>query len=87
MSDPENPSLRPILLRFSADSMLIMQLVARDEEFRSLVEDYILTTNTLRRLKHQTPRNLAAIVEYKAILQELDDELSTYLSRWRGAEL
>jgi hypothetical protein len=89
MSDPKNPSssLRPILLRFAADSLLITQLVAEDEGFRSLVEDCILTLNTLRKLKHQMPRNQSVITEYESILQDLEHELNISLSRWREAKL
>lgn len=85
MSDQENPSpsLRPILSRFAADSVAIMKLVGEDEGFRSLVEDYILTLNTLRRLRHQTPPNRSTIAEYASILRDLEAEVTTYLSRRR----
>jgi hypothetical protein len=76
--------LTPILVRFAADSALITQMVAEDEGFRCLIEDCVLAHNTLRRLKHQKPRNQATITEYETILQDLEDEVSINLSRRRG---
>ena len=78
-------SLTPILLRFAADSALIRRLVAEDEGFRSLVEDYILTLNTLRRLKNLKPAKQNAITEYTSVLQDLEQEITTCLSRSRNA--
>jgi hypothetical protein len=78
--DDPIPSIMPILLRFSGKSAMIRRLVAEDEGFRCLAEDYLLAHNTLRRLENQPSGNTDRIAEYKAILRDLEDDIDKFLT-------
>jgi hypothetical protein len=77
----------PILLRFASESAIIRRLVVKDEAFRCLAEDYLLAHNTLIHMQKQMPSKTETIEEYAMILQDLEGEISNYLTRSRGGSL
>lgn len=89
MADPESPlhSIMPVLLRFPSESASIRRLVVEDEAFRCLAEDYLLANNTLHHLQKQRPSKTETIEEYAMILQDLEAEISKFLTRTRGGSL
>jgi hypothetical protein len=75
------PAGRPIditqtVRRFPEDADLVARLVAEDETFRTICEDYNLALMTLHGLEaqHQT-RDSAAIADYRALILELEREI------------
>ncbi len=86
MTEPEDSlhSLMPILRRFPSESARIRQLAQDDEHFRCLLEDYILSRNTLRQAKQHNPPDQKTAVEYTAILADLEQEIFTILLQSRG---
>lgn len=89
MTEPDSPlpSIMPILLRFSADSADIRRLVAEDEGFRCLAEDYLLAHSTLYDLQQQRPSKAETVEEYVMLLRDLEDEISKFLIRSREGSL
>ena len=66
-----------LLGRFPEDTALIIRLLAENEVFRSVCEDYTLARVTLARLKgthqaHETPE----LVEYRRLVADLEREIA-----------
>ena len=62
--------------RFPQDAALVARLLAEDEGFRNLCEDFVLAKTTLFQLETlQRERELTKIAEYRQIVAELENEI------------
>ena len=90
MPDNEFTSLDLALLRdrFPEDALLIEQLFVRDEEFRLLCEDYVLSRYALARFEAAPDNRPVEIADYRVVVVELEQEIRDYLGqRLRTASL
>jgi hypothetical protein len=63
--------------RFPGEAVLLVRLLAADDAFRNVCEDYTLAEGTLARLERiQGPQELPRIAEYRQLVAELVSELA-----------
>jgi len=73
--------------RFPYLDRAIDEKFQQNGEFRSLCADYIEAVNALRRLEDAADRNLSKrIVEYRALVQNLEAEILVELYRVAGTK-
>ena len=69
--------MNQLLSRFSGEPALLTRLLAVDDAFRNICEDYALAEVTLARLERlQGPRELPRIAEYRQLVAELAGEIA-----------
>ena len=66
-----------LLSRFPGESAVLARLLAVDDGFRNVCEDYALAEITLARLERlQGPQELPRIAEYRQLVTELAGEIA-----------
>jgi hypothetical protein len=66
-----------LLSRFPGESALLARLLAVDDAFRNVCEDYSLAEATLAKLERfQGPKELPRIAEYRQLILELASEIA-----------
>ena len=66
-----------LLSRFPGESVILARLLAVDDAFRNVCEDYSLAKATLAELERfQGPQELLRIAEYRQIILELAGEIA-----------
>jgi hypothetical protein len=66
-----------LLSRFPGESVVLARLLAVDDGFRNVCEDYALAEMTLARLERfQGPQELPRIAEYRQLVRELAGEIA-----------
>ena len=66
-----------LLSRFPGESAVLARLLAVDDGFRNVCEDYALAEITLARLEQlQGPQELPRIAEYRQLVRELAGEIA-----------
>jgi hypothetical protein len=66
-----------LLSRFPGESAVLTRLLAVDDAFRNVCEDYSLAETTLAKLERfQGPRELPRIAEYRQLILELASEIA-----------
>jgi hypothetical protein len=66
-----------LLSRFPGEAAVLARLLAVDDAFRNVCEDYALAGVTLARLERfQGPRELPRIAEYRQLVRELAGEIA-----------
>jgi hypothetical protein len=69
--------LDQLLSRFPGESVILARLLAVDDAFRNVCEDYSLAKATLAKLERfQGPQELLRIAEYRQIILELAGEIA-----------
>jgi hypothetical protein len=82
--NPLPSSVSCVAGRFPGDIQLVIRLAVESEDFRSICEDLALAVETLRQLDKQDPgKDSATTLEYRALVQELDQEIERVLARHR----
>jgi len=82
--EPSHIDLPQLLERFPADAALIERLLARDDTFLSLCEDYCLAATTLARLvDSEQSGTRAEIAEYRSLVTDLEREIRATLDNGR----
>lgn len=74
---------------FPERNFTIAQLAARDAGFQTLCEEYDLAAGALEALDAQASHSTADVVriaEYRALAEELKDDLQQKLSAWTTAK-
>lgn len=73
--------LQVILLKFPGSGAKIIQLYNHDSNFKSLCEDYWLSTTLLARQRGSIGADIAMENEYKSIRALLETEVEAYLDK------
>lgn len=78
------PRVRNVAVRFPEDVDLLSNLIARDEEFGALCDDFRLATDVLRQLEESgDAENAGRRREYRSLLRELERDIGNILARHR----
>jgi hypothetical protein len=73
--------LSVVIGRFPGHRQAILALSLSDRLFRSLIEDLVLAHETLERFEARSDADeRPEVPEYRAIIEELDAEVRTYLA-------
>jgi hypothetical protein len=78
------PRVRSVAVRFPEDVDLLSNLIARDEEFGALCDDFTLATDVLRQLEESGgAENAGRRTEYRTLLRELERDIGNILAMHR----
>lgn len=73
--------LQPIILKFPNFKIKIIQLYNHDSNFKSLCDDYWLSSTLLEKYKRNAGSDLILENEYSSICAMLSKELNDYLTK------
>lgn len=73
--------LQPIILKFPNFKTKIIQLYNNDANFRSLCEDYWLSSTLLQKYKGKVESDVLLETEYGSMCAILEKEMTDYLLR------
>ena len=74
-----------VVERFPERKELVRRLYLKDEQFRSMCEDFLLSIDSLRRFEGRPDAHLRPEVDdYRALLGELEAEIRSYLATTEG---
>ena len=73
--------LQPIILKFPDFKTKIVQLYYNDSNFRSLCDDYWLSSSLLQKYRRDVATGLVLEDEYDAICAILEEEMTVYLRK------
>lgn len=73
--------LQPIILKFPNLKTKIIQLYNNDSNFKSLCDDYWLSSTLLQRCKMSVDSNLILENEYGSMCAILEKEMTDYLKK------
>jgi hypothetical protein len=74
--------LSQLIARFPGDSVLIRQLMLRDETFRGICEDYMLAKASLSWFEAQpNAEGRPEVADFRSLIPSLELEIETFLQR------
>lgn len=87
-TDPQQPptAVSCVAAQFPADLALLSKLVAEDEGFSALCDDFALTIETLQKLEGANAADddvAARKAEYRTLARELKQEIASVLEKYR----
>ena len=74
--------LQPIILKFPDFKTKIVQLYYNDSNFKSLCDDYWLSSSLLQKYRSDVAAGLVLENEYGAICAILEEEMTVYLKKY-----
>jgi DNA repair ATPase RecN len=76
-----NNDLQEIINKFPNQAQRIEELYRGNEDFRTLCHDYVICLKHLKKYKKKSGETQVALNEYTIIYNDLQSELSQFLSR------